>query len=223
MLRTALKARSFNKELVLVANSLQKVGGLVQLVSNFESLGYGHLLLLSYSQGDCEGLVTLLPQMGCAWTRFSFGKDVGVGARYILWFLRCVSLSYHHVQHNTCLYCTGTVQASSSCPLDYPHMSSVPVSGLLKALAFYSAACLQCRYRTLVRAVRLGYNVLMTDNDVVMFDDPYAYFKAPPFSHFTVLNQQEWPDTHEPNGGFIYIQNARPNGPAVWLFTEVWV
>ena len=87
-------------------------------------------------------------------------------------------------------------------------------------VTFYFAVCLG-RYRTLVRAVRLGYNVLMTDNDVIMFDDPYAYFKAPPFSHFTVLNQQEWPDTHEPNGGFIYVQNARPNGPAVWLFTEV--
>ena len=77
------------------------------------------------------------------------------------------------------------------------------------------------RYRTLVRAVRLGYNVLMTDNDVVLFDDPYMYFKSPPFSDFTVLIQQEWLDTHKPNGGFIYIQNASPNGPAVWLFTEV--
>ena len=77
------------------------------------------------------------------------------------------------------------------------------------------------RYRTMVRSVRLGYNVLMTDNDVVLFDDPYHYFKSPPFSHFTVLNQMEFWGTHENNGGFIYIQNARPNGPAVWLYTEV--
>jgi hypothetical protein len=25
------------------------------------------------------------------------------------------------------------------------------------------------------------------------------------------------------NGGFIYMQNAQPNGPAVWLFTEVMI
>ena len=147
------------------------------------------------------------------------------------------------------------------------------------------------RYRTMVRAVRLGYNVLSTDNDVMLFDDPYAYFKSPPFSDFTVgskqrgqvisiavsltcgpmnaredclcppfplewvvpshpservvpspligaeaarqltcllpphrtqvLNQQEHWDSHNANGGFIYIQNAQANGPAVWLFTEV--
>jgi hypothetical protein len=38
---------------------------------------------------------------------------------------------------------------------------------------------------------------------------------------FMVINQQEWPNSHSANGGFIYMQNARPNGPAVWLFTEV--
>ena len=52
------------------------------------------------------------------------------------------------------------------------------------------------RYRTMARAVRLGYNVLLTDNDVVMFDDFYSYFKAPPFNSFTVINQEEWPGTH---------------------------
>ena len=35
-----------------------------------------------------------------------------------------------------------------------------------------------------------------------------------------VLNQQEHWDSHNANGGFIYIQNAQANGPAVWLFTE---
>ena len=47
VLRAALEARSYHKELVLVANSLHKLGGLSQLVANFEALGYGHILLLS--------------------------------------------------------------------------------------------------------------------------------------------------------------------------------
>ena len=38
---------------------------------------------------------------------------------------------------------------------------------------------------------RSPWQVFMSDNDVVLFDDPYAYFKAPPFSRFTVINQQE--------------------------------
>jgi hypothetical protein len=53
-------------------------------------------------------------------------------------------------------------------------------------LLFYTS-----RYRTLGRAVRLGYNVMMLDTDIVLMDDPYKYFKAPPFSSFTILNQAE--------------------------------
>ena len=52
------------------------------------------------------------------------------------------------------------------------------------------------RYRTMARAVRLGYNVLSTDNDVIMFDDFYSYFKSPPFDSFTVINMQEVPGKH---------------------------
>ncbi|GAX79799.1 hypothetical protein CEUSTIGMA_g7239.t1 [Chlamydomonas eustigma] len=163
VLENALQARSFNKELILIANSLYKLGGLIQLLSNLETLGYAHVLLLSYNREECEGLLALFPGIGCAWTRFAFDEESGVEERFLLWFLR---------------------------------------------------------YKTMIRAVRLGYNVLMTDNDVVFFEDPYSFFKRPPFSHFVVLNQQEWPDSHIANGGFIYIQNARPDGPAVWLFVE---
>ncbi|GAX80964.1 hypothetical protein CEUSTIGMA_g8399.t1, partial [Chlamydomonas eustigma] len=163
-LREALEARSFNKEIILIANSLHKLGGLLQVVSNLEYLGYSHILLLSYNREECEGLVKLLPQLGCVWTSFSFDPDSGMHERFVLWFLR---------------------------------------------------------YRTMVRALRLGYNVFLMDNDVVFFEDPYTYFKRPPFSSFTVINQQEWPNSHTANGGFIYVQNAQANGPTVWLFMEV--
>ncbi len=88
----------------------------VQLVASFESLGYAHILLLSYNKEECDGLLQLLPSLGgCVWTSFKLNEDSGIHERYFLWFLR---------------------------------------------------------YRTLVRAVRLGYNVLMTDNDVTFFYDP---------------------------------------------------
>ena len=48
------------------------------------------------------------------------------------------------------------------------------------------------------------WQVFMSDNDVVLFDDPYAYFKAPPFSGFTVINQAEvrrWLDFEIPGSG----------------------
>lgn len=47
------------------------------------------------------------------------------------------------------------------------------------------------RYRLAARVVRLGYNVFLTDTDVIFFDDPYVYFKSPPFANYTVINQPE--------------------------------
>ena len=37
------------------------------------------------------------------------------------------------------------------------------------------------RLRTGARTLRLGYNLLFLDTDVVIFDDPYKFLKAPPF------------------------------------------
>ena len=66
------------------------------------------------------------------------------------------------------------------------------------------------------RSIRLGYNVLMLDSDVSIMDDPYKYFKQPPFQELTVINQAESP-VH-PNGGVLYVQNAAPEGPAAFMF-----
>lgn len=54
------------------------------------------------------------------------------------------------------------------------------------------------------RAVRLGYNVLLLDSDVTLFDDPYKYFKQPPFQDLVVINQEE--NAMQANGGVLYIQ-----------------
>ncbi|DBB03375.1 TPA: hypothetical protein ACH3X3_010747 [Trebouxia sp. C0006] len=75
------------------------------------------------------------------------------------------------------------------------------------------------RYRILARSVRLGYNVLMLDTDVMLMDDPYKYLKQPPFKDITVLNQAESP--FDPNGGVLYVQNAAPDGPAAFMFAEI--
>ena len=89
VLREALEARSYKGEIILIANSLEKLGGITQLISNLEHLGYGHVLLLSYDRTNCEGLVKLLPVLGCVWSSFSFGNGKDVPEeRFLLWFLR---------------------------------------------------------------------------------------------------------------------------------------
>ncbi|GFR53208.1 hypothetical protein Agub_g15914, partial [Astrephomene gubernaculifera] len=84
------------------------------------------------------------------------------------------------------------------------------------------------RYRLAARIVRQRYNVFLTDTDVIFFDDPYLYFKQPPFSNFTIINQPEllyeqadYGRERDPNGGVLYVQNAAPDGPAAWLLAEV--
>ena len=63
---------------------------------------------------------------------------------------------------------------------------------------------------TVCRAARLGYNVLLLDSVVTLYDDPYKFFKQPPFQDLVVINQEEYVNTA--NGGVIYIQvtNTRP-------------
>ena len=97
VLHEALEARSYKGELILIANSLEKIGGIVQLISNLEHLGYGHVLLLSYDRSNCEGLLGLLPGLGCVWSSFSFGgsKDIPEH-RFLLWFLRYIVCTTCH-------------------------------------------------------------------------------------------------------------------------------
>lgn len=69
------------------------------------------------------------------------------------------------------------------------------------------------------RLIRLGYNVLLLDSDVAVLDDPYKYFKMPPFNDIVVFNQDE-DGIISTNGGVLYVQNAAPNGPAAFMFAE---
>ncbi|DBA88882.1 TPA: hypothetical protein ACH3X2_000126 [Trebouxia sp. C0005] len=69
------------------------------------------------------------------------------------------------------------------------------------------------------RSIRLGYNVLLLDSDVIVFDDPYKYLKHPPFKDIVVINQEE--AGLAPNGGVLYVQNAAPDGPAAFMFAEI--
>lgn len=39
------------------------------------------------------------------------------------------------------------------------------------------------------RIVRMGYNLLALDLDIGLYDDPYKYFKAPPFRDINLMSQ----------------------------------
>ncbi|GFR52381.1 hypothetical protein Agub_g14942 [Astrephomene gubernaculifera] len=74
------------------------------------------------------------------------------------------------------------------------------------------------KWFTVARAVMLGYNVMAIDEDVVVLGDWYGMVKSPPLSQYTMFSQAECAFCI--NGGFSYIQNAAPNGPAAYLVFE---
>lgn len=77
------------------------------------------------------------------------------------------------------------------------------------------------RHRIAARLVRMGYNVLILDNDVLLFNDIYKWFKAKPFSDYQFFTASEDESMWNINVGVVYVQNARPDGPAAWWLAEV--
>ena len=79
------------------------------------------------------------------------------------------------------------------------------------------------RWHTAARLVRMGYNTMVLDTDVLLFDDLYHWFKAKPFSDYHIFtasedsNMEGW----NINCGTVYVQNARPDGPSAWWLAEV--
>eukprot|EP00798_Chlamydomonas_sp_ICE-L_P027632 gene27632-7269_t len=69
------------------------------------------------------------------------------------------------------------------------------------------------RLRLATRAIRLQYNVMFLDTDLIIFDNPYKYLKATTPTKCTGLPLQ-------PNIGVMYVQNAAPDGPVTWIFAD---
>eukprot|EP00798_Chlamydomonas_sp_ICE-L_P031469 gene31469-6657_t len=72
------------------------------------------------------------------------------------------------------------------------------------------------RIRFLARASRMGYNVMSFDSDFHIYRDPYPYLKGFPMQNHTLIATME--HSCGMNAGFMYIQNAKTNGPAAWVF-----
>ncbi|KAG2437206.1 hypothetical protein HXX76_005869 [Chlamydomonas incerta] len=174
-LRAALEARSFRREVILMATDSEQLLPVRQAVHNLLRLGLEHVLVMSASGPDCVRVAGAVPSAGCVWLDFE-----------------------------------------------------LPVFGADSAAVPTAAPMWHNRYRLAARAVRLRYNTFIVDTDAIFFDDPYVYFKSPPFANFTIINQPEvlynqddYVNEVRPNGGVLYIQNAAPDGPAAWLLAEV--
>jgi hypothetical protein len=64
----------------------------------------------------------------------------------------------------------------------------------------------------------MEYNVFQTDLDVLWLGNPYPVLKGLLGEHNLILQREVGDGV---NGGVIYVQNAHPQGPAVWALQEL--
>ena len=61
--------------------------------------------------------------------------------------------------------------------------------------------------------------MLLALSDYQAFNDPYPYLKGYPMQNVTLVGVPE--HSCGMNGGFAYVQNARPDGPVSWMFKHM--
>ncbi|KOO25114.1 hypothetical protein Ctob_002832 [Chrysochromulina tobinii] len=70
------------------------------------------------------------------------------------------------------------------------------------------------------RLVLSGYNTLLLDTDVILFHDPYPFFKGLLANYSAFVLGDSSAGFAAVNGGIYYLQNAHVNGPVVHIFSE---
>lgn len=75
------------------------------------------------------------------------------------------------------------------------------------------------RFHFLDRLVQLGYNPMYIDTDVSFRVNPYPLLKGP-FKEYSLFAQDESGHFNGVNIGWIYAQNARPNGRVRWVLNQ---
>ena len=76
------------------------------------------------------------------------------------------------------------------------------------------------RWLVFAKAIQLGYNVLVTDLDVMWTDNFYKYVKHPSLAEFNLFAPEELTNPGM-NCGLVYAQNAWKDGPIAWIASQV--
>lgn len=90
-LREALQARSYKQEVILMVSDRDRIDTFLQAANSMHRFGFGHILLLSMTESDCQAINNVVPEIGCGWTTFVYPHDFG--PVYALWSLRYRTLA----------------------------------------------------------------------------------------------------------------------------------
>ena len=100
----------------------------------------------------------------------------------------------------------------SSQPLPLDKLASSPREQQVTSMYIH-------RSSYLARSVRLGYNVLQLDTDILLFKDPYLYLKGDRLIDVNFLIQRD--GNGFANCGVIYIHGAKADGASAYIVSEV--
>ena len=111
----------------------------------------------------------------------------------------CTHAPMHPRAHAPMRPCTHASRPPHSVGLLYSPNDSAPFNSPTTTCPHFPTFLIQfpppplppvpLRWRTAARMIRAGYNVLLMDTDVLLLNDPYEFWKKPPFSKFQILAQ----------------------------------
>ena len=126
--------------------------------------GIAHIIIATTSEEACRSTVALIQGACCVWQDLEVMKnpvaDHAFGGHRLLMQIRWVPA--HPFRWRLSI----TVHNLSLCVVIFESRDN---NGMGLALA----STRTCRLRLAARTLRLGYNVMFLDTDVIIFDDPY--------------------------------------------------
>ncbi|KXZ43274.1 hypothetical protein GPECTOR_96g740 [Gonium pectorale] len=239
----ALENRSYKRELILVTDSRPRTA--LQLFHNLAQLGLVHALWLTSSHSSCASMADLAAKRDAlirqrrAMQQASVtggggaaaGSGTGGGGAAAATSARALLAA--DGTNNTS---GGGISAAVAATLAAAYIHGGDATETvapddMMGCAWYSQPfppgftghrrLMMKRIMLLARIVRLGYNVLSLDTDVIIFRDPYPLLKAPPYNTVQMVVGKSIRSNGVANTGVVYVHNASRSGPVAWVLSEV--
>ncbi|KAG2500937.1 hypothetical protein HYH03_000762 [Edaphochlamys debaryana] len=228
-LAQALQHRTYKRELILLTDTRPRAA--LQSFDNLAQLGLVHVLWLTSNQASCAAMRKLYAarnQVRAA--RGAWGNSTSAGATAGAGTASGSDPAGSASASDLILRVAAAADAATG---GYS-VSGVPpqlADDDLMGCAWYTQdfpagfighrRLMMKRLMLTARTLTLGYSVLSLDTDVVVYRDPYPYFKSPPYDRMHAIVGKAYRQGGLVNTGVTYYQNASRTGPTAWMVAEV--
>ncbi|PNH05103.1 hypothetical protein TSOC_008666 [Tetrabaena socialis] len=241
-LALALANRAYQKEVILVTDTRATTA--LQLFENLAQLGLVHVLWLTSSHSSCAALDKLVaaraelyggmqqrgggvqPQLGTPQRRRLVQAAAAAGSGEAA-AAAGASAALNSSVASIAALAAAASGSNSGNPATAPAISADDLMGCAWDSQPFPPGfaghrrLMMMRVMLLARAVRLGFNVLSLDTDVILYRDPYPSLKSPPYGSMQMVVGRSVRSGGVVNTGVMYVQNASASGAVAWALGEV--